>query len=75
MPALGGNNYAGADLAGEFFKRNVCIYTNLLRQVDVAHDRAVVLVIGQGHVAFLKAILQYNSLFEVADVVPLLQAK
>lgn len=71
----GGDNYAGADLAGEFFKRNVRIYTNLLRQVDVRHDKAIVLVIGQGHVAFLKAILQYNSLFEVADVVPLLRAR
>jgi hypothetical protein len=71
----GGDNYAGADLAGEFFKRNVRIYTNLLRQVDVQHDKAIVLLIGQGHVAFLKDILQYSSLFEVADVVPLLQAK
>jgi hypothetical protein len=71
----GGANYAGADLAGEFFKRNVRIYTNLLRQVDMQHDKAIVLLIGQGHVAFLKDILQYNSLFEVADVVPLLQAK
>ena len=71
----GGSSYAGADLAGEFFKRNVRIYTNLLRQVDLQHDRAIVLVIGQGHVAFLKGILKYNSLFELADVVPLLQAK
>jgi hypothetical protein len=71
----GGDNYAGADLAGEFFKRNVRIYTNLLRAVDVQHDKAIVLIIGQGHVAFLKSILQYNSLFEVAEVLPLLEAK
>ena len=61
---MGGDNYPGADLAGEFFNRNVRIYTNLLRAVDVQHDRAIVLIIGQGHVAFLKSILQYNSLFE-----------
>ena len=71
----GGDSYPGADLAGEFFKRNVRIYTNLLRTVDVQHDRAIVLIIGQGHVAFLKSILQYNSLFEVAEVLPLLEAK
>ena len=71
----GGDNFAGADLAGEFFKRNVRIYTNLLRTVDVQHDKAIVLIIGQGHVAFLKSILQYSSLFEVADVLPLLEAK
>ncbi|MBO3270060.1 DUF5694 domain-containing protein [Hymenobacter defluvii] len=71
----GGPNYAGADLAGEFFKRNVRIYNNLLRAVDVQHDKAIVLLIGQGHVAFLKSILQYNSLFEVQDVLPLLTSK
>ncbi len=71
----GAQDYPGADLAGEFFKRNVRIYTNLLRTVDVQHDRAIVLIIGQGHVAFLKSILRYNSLFEVADVLPLLEAK
>lgn len=71
----GGSNYAGADLAGEFFKRNVRIYNNLLRAVDVQHDKAIVLLIGQGHVAFLKSILQYNSLFEVQEVLPLLTSK
>ncbi|MEJ7662814.1 MAG: DUF5694 domain-containing protein [Hymenobacter sp.] len=71
----GGQDYPGADLGGEFFKRNVRICTNLLRHVDVQHDKAIVLIIGQGHVAFLKSILQYNSLFEVAEVLPLLEAK
>lgn len=71
----GGPDYAGADLGGEYFKRNVRIYNNLLRAVDVQHDKAIVLIIGQGHVALLKSILRYNSLFEVAEVLPLLEAK
>lgn len=70
-----GTDYAGADLGGEYYKRNVRIYTNLLRAVDVQHDKAIVLLIGQGHVALLKSILRYNSLFEVAEVLPLLEAK
>lgn len=71
----GGDNYVGADLGGGFFKRNVRIYTNLLRAVDVQHDRTIVLIIGAGHVAFLKAILRYNTLFEVAEILPVLEAK
>ncbi|GEM_PF-1959348 len=70
-----GDNYVGADLGGNYFKRNVRIYTNLLRAVDVQHDRAIVLIIGAGHAALLKSILRYNSLFEVAEVLPLLEAK
>ena len=71
----GGDSYVGADLTGEYFKRNVRIYTNLLRAVDVRHDKAIVLIIGFGHAALLKSILRYNSLFEVAEVLPLLEAK
>ena len=70
-----GPDYAGADLGGEYYKRNVRIYTNLLRAVDVQRDKAIILIIGQGHVALLKSILRYNSLFEVAEVLPLLEAK
>lgn len=71
----GSDNYAGADLAGEFYKRNMRIYTNLLRAVDVQHDRTIILIIGAGHVGFLKEIMHYSSLFEVQDVVPLLTAR
>jgi hypothetical protein len=70
-----GPDYAGADLGGEYYQRNVRIYTNLLRAVDVQRDKAIVLIIGQGHVSLLKSILRYNSLFEVAEVLPLLEAK
>ena len=70
-----GPDYAGADLGGEYYKRNVRIYTNLLRAVDVQRDKSIVLIIGQGHLALLKSILRYNSLFEVAEVLPLLEAK
>ncbi|TDN39787.1 hypothetical protein E4631_09060 [Hymenobacter sp. UV11] len=71
----GGSNYMGADVAGDYFKRNVRIYTNLLRQVDVQRDKAIVLIIGVGHASLLKSILRYNSLFEVAEVLPLLETK
>lgn len=70
-----GTDYAGADLGGDYFKRNVRIYTNLLRAVDVQRDKSIVLIIGQGHLSLLKSILRYNSLFEVAEVLPLLESK
>lgn len=71
----GGTNYAGADLAGEFYKRNMRIYTNMLRAVDFQTDQSIILIIGAGHVSFLKEQLQHNSLFEVQDILPLLKAK
>ena len=69
-----GHDYPGADLASDFYKRNMRIYTNILRQIDFAHDKSILLYIGSGHVSFLKEIFSSSLLFEVEDVVPLLQA-
>jgi hypothetical protein len=68
-----GQDYPGADLASDFYKRNMRIYANILRQIDVEHDKAIFVYIGSGHVSFLKEIFSSSLLFEVEDVVPLLK--
>ncbi|HEV3413257.1 MAG TPA: DUF5694 domain-containing protein [Puia sp.] len=68
-----GQEYPGADLASDFYKRNMRIYTNILRQIDIAHDKAIMVYIGSGHVSFLKEIFSSSLLFEVEDIVPLLK--
>jgi hypothetical protein len=70
-----GPDYPGADLGGDLYKRNMRIYTNVLRQIDFAHDKAILIYIGSGHVSFLKEIFSSSLLFEVQDVVPLLKAE
>lgn len=68
-----GQDYPGADLASDFYKRNMRIYTNILRQIDVAHDKSILIYIGSGHVSFLKEIFSSSLLFEVEDVISLLK--
>ncbi|HTR28045.1 MAG TPA: DUF5694 domain-containing protein [Puia sp.] len=68
-----GQDYPGADLASDFYRRNMRIYTNVLRRIDFAHDKAILLYIGSGHVSFLKEIFSSSLLFEVEDVVALLK--
>jgi hypothetical protein len=66
------DQYPGADMVGEFYKRNVRIYTNVLRAVDLEHDQVILLLIGQGHAAFIKSLLAYSSLFQLLDIRPFL---
>ena len=68
-----GMEYPGADLASDFYKRNMRIYANVLRQIDFAHDKAILIYIGSGHVSFLKQIFSSSLLFDVEDIVPLLK--
>lgn len=70
-----GSAFPGADLASDFYRRNMRIYTNILRQIDVAHDKAILVYIGSGHVSFLKEIFSSSLLFEVEDVIPLLKGE
>lgn len=70
-----GQDYPGADLASDFYRRNMRIYTNILRQIDIAHDKAILIYIGSGHVSFLREIFASSLLFEVEDIVPVLKGE
>jgi hypothetical protein len=70
-----GQEYPGADLGSDFYKRNMRIFTNILRQVDIARDRAILIYIGSGHVSFLREIFSSSLLFEVEDIIPLLKGE
>jgi hypothetical protein len=61
------DHHVGADLVGEWYKRNLRIYANLWRAVREADDR-VMLLVGQGHVWTLRTFLRENPDFEVVPV-------
>jgi len=61
------DHYVGADLVGEWYKRNLRIYANLLRYLEPGDGRAL-LLIGQAHVWPLRNFLRANPNFEVVPV-------
>lgn len=61
------DHHVGADLVGEWYKRNLRIYANVWRAVD-EEDGRVVLLVGQGHVWTLRTFLRENPDFEVVPV-------
>lgn len=67
-----GKQFPGPDLMGEWYKRNVRIYSNVMRQIE-AGDRKVFVLFGQGHIYFLKTLFAANPDFEVVEVDTLLK--
>ncbi|WP_342646455.1 DUF5694 domain-containing protein [Mucilaginibacter sp. CSA2-8R] len=61
-----GDNYIGAELVGEWYKRNVKIYANILKNVT-PDDRRLLVVFGSGHIHILKQLFKDNSDFEVIE--------
>lgn len=67
FPRVGaGDNYIGADLVGEWYKRNVRIYGNILKDAS-ATDKTILVIFGNGHIHILRQFFHDNPDFEVVD--------
>lgn len=69
-----GDDYTGTDLTATWYKRNLYIFTNILRKTD-KRDKAYVLLIGAGHAYILKHLFESNPHFEVVSVSDVLGKK
>lgn len=68
FPRVGaGDNYIGAELVGEWYKRNLKIYANILKDIST-DDRQVLVIFGSGHIHILKQLFKDNPDFEVVEV-------
>ena len=64
MRSLDFNNI-GVELVAEWYKRNLFIYRNILENSE-ENDRVLV-IIGSGHVFYLKQLLENNSKFKIVS--------
>ena len=64
--------YVGSDVVAEWYKRNILIYTNIIRDIK-PEDKAVVVIFGQGHIPILTHLFETNPKFKVVPVKSVLQ--
>lgn len=65
------NNYVGADVVSDWYKRNLKIYANLSRIAE-PNDR-ILLIIGQGHKPILQQFVRDSQNLELIDVMKYLK--
>jgi hypothetical protein len=65
-------SYVGADVAADWYKRNLRIYTNIQRIVDAPSDRVLV-VIGGGHRPLLRQLFVQTPGYELVATRPYLE--
>ncbi len=61
------DNHVGAYLTSEWWRRNMVIYDNILKQMTGGEKRIVVLF-GSSHTALLRELMKYNATVRFADV-------
>jgi hypothetical protein len=69
-----GENYAGADMVADWYKRNIRIFANLTRITDSPDDRIFV-IYGQGHIKILRDLVVESPDYCVVDPLPFLKTR
>ena len=59
-------DYAGAEFMGEWYKRNIRMYSNIVRQIDKA-DNSILIIVGAGHARILQHFFEDNPMFELVS--------
>ena len=59
------SDYVGADLARDWYERNLKIYANITRLNDLPNERILV-VVGSGHLKLLREFVEQSGEFNLA---------
>lgn len=63
-----GDDYSGVEGTISWYERNLKIFVNVMRNVDLANDQRYILLYGSAHIPQLKHFFSNHPLFEVVDV-------
>jgi hypothetical protein len=72
-PIAEGNNYAGADIVADWYKRNLRIFANINRMAEPG-DR-IMIIYGLGHVPILRELIGQSTRFCRVDPLPFLKTQ
>ena len=62
------NEYVGEKFTSVWYDRNLKIFTNILRQIDIKKDKTIVILFGAGHTAVLRQFFENHPLFEIVEL-------
>lgn len=61
------NNFKGADVVDVWYKRNLYMYS-LVQKLTESKDKRVVVVLGSGHIALFKQLIDLDESFKVVEL-------
>ena len=67
------SNYVGQNFALSWYDRNLKIFTNILRNIDVKKDKVIVVLFGSSHTSILRQFFEDHPYFELVPLTELLK--
>ncbi len=62
------NDFTGENFTAAYYDRNLKIFTNILRNIDLKTDKTIVVLFGSGHTAFLRQFFENHPYFEIVEL-------
>jgi hypothetical protein len=62
------SNYVGQSFTLSWYDRNLKIFTNILRNIDVKKDKVIVILFGSSHTAVLRQFFEAHPYFEIVEL-------
>jgi Family of unknown function (DUF5694) len=72
LPAGKPGNHIGSYLVSEWWRRNMVIYENILKQLN-GNEEKIMVIFGSGHTAILNEIMKFNPTIELVPVADVLK--
>lgn len=63
-----GKNYVGENLTKVWYDRNLKIFTNILRSIDIKKDKTIFVLFGSAHTAVLRQFFENHPMFEIIEL-------
>jgi hypothetical protein len=60
--------YVGEELTLSYYDRNLKIFTNILRNIDLKTDNTVVALFGSSHTAIMRQFFENHPYFEIVEL-------
>lgn len=61
-------NFVGESFTLSWYDRNLKIFTNILRNIDLKNDRVIVVLFGSSHTALLRHFFEDHPYFEIVEL-------
>jgi hypothetical protein len=67
LPAGKMGNHIGSYLTSEWWRRNMIIYENILKNLN-GNEKKILVIFGQGHTALLNEMMKFNPNIQLVNV-------
>lgn len=62
------SSYVGESFALSWYDRNLKIFTNIIRNIDIKNDKVIVVLYGSAHTALIRHLFEDHPYFEIVEL-------